>query len=101
MSDINSRFNEKFTLSSYIWNKYIFETHVLENGQDQTECGVRCELSGSHCDFFTIASGKCYLGRYSYWGSGTVSDSNAPQTYHKSGSKIDSLCWEITSQRNA
>ena len=40
-SDINSRFNEKFTLSSYIWTKYIFETYELKEGQDQTECGVR------------------------------------------------------------
>ena len=75
-------------MSSYIWTKYIFETHDLKSGQDHTECGVRCELSSSHCDFFTVASGKCYLGRYSYWGSGTVSDSNVPQTYHKSGSEI-------------
>ena len=84
-SDINSRFNEQFTLSSYIWTKYIFETYPVDPGQDQTECGVRCELSGSHCDFFTVASGKCYLGRYAYYPEGTVSDSSVPTTYHKTG----------------
>ena len=77
-------YNEQFTLSSYIWNKYIFETYPLEDGQDQTECGIRCELSATHCDFFTIASGKCYLGRYSHWDAGLVSDSSVPTTYHKS-----------------
>ena len=45
----------------------------------------RCEISAEHCDFFTIASGNCYLGRYSYWDSGTVIDESIPMTYHKSG----------------
>ena len=84
-SDINSRFNEQFTLSSYIWTKYIFETHSVKSGEDQTECGVRCELSATQCDFFTIASGKCYLGRYTHWNLGTVQDGSVPTTYHKSG----------------
>ena len=48
----------------------------------------RCEISAEHCDFFTIASGNCYLGRYSYWDSGTVIDESIPMTYHKSGMYI-------------
>ena len=84
-SDINSRFNEQFTLSSYIWTKYVFASHVLDPGQDQTECGVRCELSVEQCDFFTISSGNCHLGRYSYWDQGIIEDQNSPTTYHKSG----------------
>ena len=84
-SDINSRFNEQFTLSSYIWTRYIFASHVLDPGQDQTECGVRCELSVEQCDFFTISSGNCHLGRYSYWDQGIIEDQNSPTTYHKSG----------------
>ena len=87
-SDINSRFNEQFTLSSYIWTKYIFATHVLDTGQDQTECGVRCELSVEQCDFFTISSGNCYLGRYLHWDQGTIEDQSSPTTYHKSGKKL-------------
>ena len=83
-NDLNSRFSEQFTLSSYIWTKYIYETFVLELGQDRTECGIRCELLTSHCDFFTVASGMCYLGRYSHWDSGIVEDLSIPITYHNS-----------------
>ena len=84
-SNLNGFYNEQFTLSSSIWNKYIFETYDLKTGEDHTECGLRCEFSGSHCDFFTVASNKCYLGRYSHWDAGTVSDTTVPTTYHKSG----------------
>ena len=84
-SDISSRFNEHFTLSSYIWNKYIFETHALQTSDHSIECGLQCELSPSQCDFFCSSSGKCYLGRYSHWASGTVSDNSLPLTYHRSG----------------
>ena len=55
--DLDSIYNEDTYLSSYIWTKYIFETHPLESGQDKAECGVRCELSNDHCDFFTVTSG--------------------------------------------
>ena len=88
-SDISSLYDEKTYLSSYIWTKYIFETHILvESGQDYRECGVRCELSGSQCDFFLISTSNCnpkccHLGRYSYWNLGTVVDSTNRYTYHK------------------
>ena len=81
-------YNEQFTLSSAIWTKYIFKSHTLGTGQDQTECGVYCELSVETCNFFLIASGKCHLGRYDYYGSGTVVDNNVPTTYHKSSKTI-------------
>ena len=83
-NDINSMYNEKFTLSSAIWTKYIFKSESLGTGQDQTECGVHCELSVDKCDFFLISGGKCHLGRYDYYGSGTVSSNDVPTTYHKS-----------------
>ena len=84
-SDISSLYNDSPYLSSYIWTKYIFETHIpVESGQDYRECGVRCELSGSQCDFFLISYSNCHLGRYSYWNQGTVVDSNTRHTYHKS-----------------
>ena len=83
-NDINSKYNEKFTLSSAIWTKYIFQSIALGTGQDQTECGVYCELSIDKCDFFLISAGKCHLGRYDYYGSGSVSSNDVPTTYHKS-----------------
>ena len=76
-------YNEQFTLYSAIWTKYIYKTYTLKTGEDQTECGVYCEMSVETCNFFLIASGKCHLGRYDYYGSGTVLDSNVPTTYHK------------------
>ena len=87
-SDLNSMYNEQFTLSSAIWTKYIYKSHTLGTGQDQTECGVYCELSVETCNFFLIASGKCHLGRYDYYGSGTVVDNNVPTTYHKTSKTI-------------
>ena len=79
-------FNEKFTLSGQAWNKYIFDTYPLEDQQDQTECGFRCEFSGDTCNFFTVSSGNCHLGRYDYFDQGTVDDtSGPPMTYHRSG----------------
>ena len=82
--DLDSIYNEETYLSSYIWTKYIFETHILESGQDYRECGIRCELSGSQCDFFLISNSDCHLGRYSYWNQGIVEDTNRRYTYHKS-----------------
>ena len=76
-------YNEQFTMSSSIWTKYIFESIDQDTGQDQIECGVRCEIADTTCNFFLVASGKCHLGRYDYYGSGTVVDSNVPLTYHK------------------
>ena len=87
-NDVNSMYNEKFTLSSAIWTKYIFKSETLGTGQDQTECGVHCELSVDKCDFFLISGGKCHLGRYDYYGSGTVSSNDVPTTYHKSSKTI-------------
>ena len=84
-SDVSSRFNEHFILSNYIWTKYIFQTYVLQTEHHHAECGLQCELSIDHCDFFASASGNCYLGRYSYWASGIVADASEPLTYHKSG----------------
>ena len=82
-NDLNSMYNEQFTLSSAIWTKYIFESFDLGDGQDHIECGVKCEISDTTCNFFLVASDKCHLGRYDYYGSGTVTDSNVPLTYHK------------------
>ena len=82
--DLDSIYNEETYLSSYIWTKYIFETHTLESEQDYRECGIRCELSGSQCDFFLISNSDCHLGRYSYWNQGIVEDTNRRYTYHKS-----------------
>ena len=82
-SDINSRFGEKFTLSPSVWNKYVYETINQQSGEDNTECGIRCELSAFGCDFFLTASGKCYLAKYSHYGSGTVADNSEVTTYHK------------------
>ena len=84
-SDVSSRFNEHFILSNYIWTKYIFQTYVLQTEHHHAECGLQCELSIDHCDFFATASGNCYLGRYSHWASGNVADASEPMTYHKSG----------------
>ena len=82
-NDLNSMYNEQFTLSSAIWTKYIFESFDLSDGQDHIECGVKCEISDTTCNFFLVASDKCHLGRYDHYGSGTVTDSNVPLTYHK------------------
>ena len=82
-NDLNSMYNEQFTLSSAIWTKYIFESFDLGDGQDHIECGVKCEISDTTCNFFLVASDKCHLGRYDHYGSGTVVDSNVPLTYHK------------------
>ena len=76
-------YNEQFTLSSAIWTKYIFDSFDQEAGEDHIECGVRCEIADTTCNFFLVASGKCHLGRYDHYGSGTVADSNVPMTYHK------------------
>ena len=59
----------------------------MKDLEDTTECGVRCELSGDHCDFFTTDNSKCYLGRYNHWDSGEVESTAAPLTYHKHGNK--------------
>ena len=83
--NLDDFYNEKFTLSDYIWTKYIFDTYPLKDLEDTTECGVRCELAGDHCDFFTTDNSKCYLGRYNHWDSGEVESTAAPITYHKHG----------------
>ena len=81
-------YNEQFTMSSAIWTKYIFESIDQDTGQDHIECGVRCEIADTTCNFFLVASGKCHLGRYDYFGSGTVVDSNVPLTYHKQSRQL-------------
>ena len=83
--NLDDNYNEKFTLSDYIWTKYIFDTYPLEDLQDSTECGVRCELSGNQCDFFTTHNGECHLGRYNHWDLGEVQSTAVPMTYHKQG----------------
>ena len=55
----------------------------MEDLEDTTECGVRCQLSGDTCNFFTTADGKCHLGRYTHWDSGEVESTAVPMTYHK------------------
>ena len=42
--------NSHFRLTS---GQNIFLKHIPWN----LECGVRCELSNDHCDFFTVTSG--------------------------------------------
>ena len=82
-TNLDDYYNEKFTLSDYIWTKYIFDTYTLEDLEDTTECGVRCQLSGDTCNFFTTDNDKCHLGRYNHWDSGEVESTAVPMTYHK------------------
>ena len=84
-TNINNFYNKKFTLSAYIWTKYTFISISLQDNDDETECGVRCEFSKDQCDFFTIDSGECHLGRYDHWDLGTVQSTSIPMTYHKEG----------------
>ena len=74
---------------------------MLEDQQDHTECGFRCEFSGDTCNFFTVSSGNCHLGRYNYWDQGTVEDTSTPMTYHRSGNfqNIQVNKWILISYR--
>ena len=82
---MDNLYNQKFTLSDYIWTKYTFDSISMQQDEDQIECGIRCEFSKEQCDFFTVDSGECHLGRYDHWDLGTVQSTSSPMTYHKEG----------------
>ena len=86
-------------MSNYFWTKYTFDTYPLNGFQDATECGLMCELSVDHCDFFTTDMGKCHLGRYNHSYLGEVVGSNVAMTYHNQGNKklgINSKIFQIS-----
>ena len=66
----------------------LFDSVDFEDGEDLGNCGARCDLHESQCDFFATSETKCYFGSYSLTDGETVGDSdnvNQIKTYHKSG----------------
>ena len=66
----------------------LFDSVDFEDGEDLGNCGARCDLHESQCNFFGTSETKCYFGIYSQTDGETVVDSdnvNQIKTYHKSG----------------
>ena len=57
----------------------------LVDGEGLTECGVKCELHATNCDFFGFGGTKCYIGDYSQTDGLTVTVPENIRTYHKLG----------------
>ena len=86
---VQSTFDAPLELSGNTWNKYIFEQIELEDNEDKTECGVKCELCSTQCDFFVYdndeVSPMCYLGIYSENVDNGVDVPTTFITHHKLG----------------
>ena len=63
----------------------MFEEVELQDGGDEVDCGVKCELHSAQCDFFGHSGNKCYFGIYSQTNGIDVVNSEVIKTYHKSG----------------
>ena len=84
----NAVFDAQFPLPSEIWNRYMFEEIELQDGEDLADCGVKCEVHNSQCDFFAFSAQTCYFGLYSQTDGTDVILSEDIQTYHKTGTKV-------------
>lgn len=60
-ADILAYFNITFTLPGPLWNQFVVEVINLATGEDLTECGVKCRLHATQCDFFMVDDQICYL----------------------------------------
>lgn len=85
---VNTVYDVNFDLPDFSWNRYMTEIIDLEDNEGLTECGVKCELHMTQCDFFAYAGSKCYLGIYSQIEGATVVVEEYIKTYHKLGKKI-------------
>ena len=85
LDHVNTVYDIIFDLPDFAWNRYMFETIDFESGEDSTDCGVRCELHSSQCDFFAYSGTKCYFGLYSQTQGTDVTVPETIRTYHKSG----------------
>ena len=71
----------------------MFEEVELQDGEDLADCGVKCEIHKSQCDFFAHSSNsqmlqliqKCYFGIYTQTTGTVISVDEDIQTYHKTG----------------
>ena len=89
----NAAFDSQFPLPSNIWNRYMFEEVELQDGEDLADCGVKCEIHKSQCDFFAHSSKsqmlqliqKCYYGIYTQATGTVINVDEDIQTYHKTG----------------
>ena len=84
----NAVFDAQFPLPSEIWNRYMFEEMELQDGEDLADCGVKCEVHNSQCDFFAFSTQACYFGLYSQTDDSDVILSEDIQTYHKTGMEV-------------
>ena len=81
---VQKTYDAQFDLPGYIWNLYIFEQVELQESQDLTECGVKCELHDYQCDFFVFDSPTtCYFGLYSQVDGDFINVPSDLTTYHK------------------
>ena len=85
LTHVNTVYDTIFDLPDFAWNRYMFENVELQDGEDVTECGVKCELHKTQCDFFGHSGAKCYFGIYSQTDGTDVVDAEVMKTYHKSG----------------
>ena len=66
----------------------MFKKIELQDGEDLADCGVKCELHNSQCDFFAFSTQACYFGLYSQTDGSDVILSEDIQTYHKTGMEL-------------
>ena len=67
---VEATYNVQFELPGDIWNLYIFQQVTLDQSEDGTDCGVKCELHDAQCDFYAYEAPTCYLGLYSHYSQG-------------------------------
>ena len=87
---VSTAYDSVFTLP----DTSLFDSVDFEDGEDIGNCGARCDLHESQCDFFGTSETKCYFGIYSQTGEETDVDSdnvNQIKTYHKSGTILPLL----------
>ena len=70
----------------------MFEEVELQDDGDEVDCGVKCELHSTQCDFFGHSGNKCYFGIYSQTDGIDVVNSEVIKTYHKSGIHLHHCC---------
>ena len=60
---VNTVFDVSFDLPDFAWNRYMFEVVDMNAGEGLTECGVKCELHKTGCDYFAFDGCKEFNGQ--------------------------------------
>jgi hypothetical protein len=90
---INDCFSYWFRLPGETLKSCGFESVILHPDQSLTDCGIKCILSATTCDFFYYEFPKCYLAAYNCTSGLDVPVPSEFKSYHNLENYRSSL-WE-------